>query len=89
MPDTLIVGLVQAGLLGPVVVWFMWRDGKERERINARETRQDERMDRMVEALNHLIRVTGLEVISRPHVAERMKDETRELIAAAEKRVGS
>lgn len=88
IPDTVISGVVQASVYGPIVLWFMWRDSKAGDRYVEREQRTDAQMGQMTEAINHLIRVTGIEVMSRPGVAQRMKDETQELLHAADNRRG-
>lgn len=84
--QTIIDPLLKAGALGAVVLWFMWRDGRERDRQAAREDRLDRRFDALVESVGHLIRVTSLEVMTRPSMTQRTKDELAELIAAIEHR---
>ena len=88
LSDDIVAALIQAGVLGPIVAWFMWRDGKERDRNEEREEKRDAKIDSMVEALNHLIRMTSIEVMSRPNIAERAKEDTRELLSAIEARRG-
>lgn len=88
IPDTAISALIQAGLLGPIVLWFMWRDGKERDRQMAREIKRDEQFERLHGTVADLVRVSGIDIMSRPNILERIKEETRELAEATEARRG-
>jgi hypothetical protein len=82
-----IIGpLIQSGVLGVTVLWFMWRDGEERKRRDAREQKQDARIDAMVQAMNHLIQMTGIEVLTRPTVVGRVKSDAEDLLAAIKNR---
>lgn len=72
IPEAVVAALIQAGPAGAVVLWFMWRDGKK--------------LDSLTEALNHLIQMTHFEVMSRPRLDDRSKDEMTEIMAAMERR---
>jgi hypothetical protein len=102
--DSVISALVQATLLGPVVVWFMLRDNREREQkarqdeamakallnreealarsLAEREEKQDARNEAMLDAIHHLIRITGIEVMTRPEAVERAKRDADEILRA-------
>lgn len=85
MPDFLLTALAQTGLFGPIVAYLIYRDNKERDRYIDREDRLDAKIDGIVMATNNLVRVTATEVLTREHVVDRMKDETRELLRSIER----
>jgi hypothetical protein len=70
--EQLLASLINSGPFGAIVLWFMWRDGKK--------------LDTMTEALNHLIQMAQIEVMTRPNLQERIKDEVEELMTALEER---
>lgn len=75
LPDSLLNGLSQAGILGAVIAVLFWRD-----------FRRDEKLDRLTESLNHLTRALTLEVLSRPTAITRAQDEARELQNAIDRK---
>lgn len=72
IPEAVVSALIQSGPFGAVVLWFMWRDGKK--------------LDAMTEALNHLIQMTHFEVMTRPRMDDRSREEMTEILAAMERR---
>ena len=72
LTDQLITSLINSGPFGAIVLWFMWRDGKK--------------LDTMTEALNHLIQMSAIDVMARPHLLQHTKDEVEALVAAVEAR---
>ncbi len=75
--DQLIASLINSGPFGIMVLWFMWREAKKEG--------DGKKIDVMIEALNHLIQMTHIEVQSR-NLPIRTKEELAGLMAALEKR---
>ncbi len=97
LPDSVVSALVQAGVLGPIVWWFMvqfrnertWQQTRDIAQADAaakREEKWADKMDSLVEAVGHLIRVTGNEVLTRPDAARRVREDTEELLSAVKER---
>ncbi|HYB97504.1 MAG TPA: hypothetical protein VEC57_00025 [Candidatus Limnocylindrales bacterium] len=70
IPEPVWTGMAQAGILAPVLIWFMWRDGK-----------RDEKLENIATSLNHLARGLALEVLSRPSAHERAKVEANDILS--------
>lgn len=99
IPDAAWAVLAQAGLLGPVVYFFMrWftrdremqvaRDAQLSKTLSEREHNVDRRHDEMLEAITHLIRITAIEAMSRPKQTDRAKQDVEEIMRAVAKRKG-
>lgn len=84
--DMVVTSLVQVGAVGAVLVWMMIRDGKREERDAARNDERDLKLDRVTDALNHLTRAISLEVLTRPNVVERAKNEAQEILTSIDQR---
>jgi hypothetical protein len=73
--DPLLNGLTQAGVLGVIIAILFWRDVKK-----------DEKLEKIVDALNHLTRALTIEVLSRPDAMKRAQDEAREIQAVIDRK---
>lgn len=82
IPESVVPALVQSGISGAMLVWFMWRDGQQRDQQNIRQTAQDQKLDQVFISINNLARATLLEVMSRPNVMARAKEEAERLLDA-------
>lgn len=71
IPDPLLNGLAQAGVLGLIVAVLFWRDFKK-----------DDKLEKLTASLNFLTRSIVLEVLTRPHLAKRAEDEAKEIHAS-------
>lgn len=80
MPDGVLPVIFQSGISGAMLVWFMWRDGQQRDQQNARQAAQDQKLDQVFVSINNLARATLLEVMSRPTVVARAKEEAERLL---------
>lgn len=93
LPESLLNSLTGAGVLGIVVAVLFYRDFKRDERDfkreesrNIREAKRDDQMERLTGALHNLIRISSIEVLTRPSVQERTQEEAREIHRDATKR---
>lgn len=75
------------GIAGLFCAFFMLRDlvqsQREAERERNREAREAKREDQfatVAKAVNHLTRAISLEVLTRPHVVQRARDEANTLL---------
>lgn len=71
----------QYGLPGLVIGYFVWRDYRQQLTAERRQSIDDGKFDKLVQSVNSLVRVTSIEVLSRPHVADRIKAETEEIVS--------
>lgn len=94
LPANLTDGLAGAGVLGTIIAILFIRDfvrdkrDFQREEVretarNEREKSRDAQMDKLTGAVSNLVRITSLEVLTRPSVSERMQEEVRELHRSA------
>lgn len=68
------------GLPGLVIAWFIWRDYKQSQSHDKRSESQDAKLEQLVQSVNSLVRVTSIEVMSRPQVVARAKAEVQEIL---------
>ncbi len=82
--------LLGAGVLGAIILMLFARDAiKEKREFdrealreaarNERDKNRDAQMDKLTSAVSNLVRITSLDVLTRPSVNERLQDEVREL----------
>jgi hypothetical protein len=94
--DSALESLKPYGIAGICVAFFMgrdlWRDARDAKREEDRERRRDDQATRLMEAverqtaaLNHLTQAMTLEVLTRPGVVQRAKDEAQKLQDAISK----
>lgn len=93
MPPGIGATLAQYGVLGAMVLWFMWVDKGRRDqdkelqiRQEQRQSVQDERLERVLAAVNNLTRATLLDVLNRPEAMNRAKEEARQMLDAIGKK---
>jgi len=91
--EAIFNALIQTGGLGLICAWLMWRDGKQQERLHDTETRREERhvetqheIRLQRQAIDDLIRMMGLEVLSRPDVARRAAQDAQAIVEAVKAR---
>lgn len=77
--DPLMTGLAQAGVLGCVVAVLFWRDWKKDEKLEKLIDSMNNNSAATTEAIHHLTRSIVLEVLTRPNVVQRAKDEASEI----------
>lgn len=87
--------IMQYGPLGVICGWLMWRELRQQERLfkidERREARHEEtqkeiRLQR--QSIDDLVRMMGIEVLSRPHVAQRASQDAQQIIEAVNARNG-
>lgn len=85
--------IMQYGPLGIICAWLMWRELRQQERIfkidERREARHEEtqreiRLQR--QSIDDLVRMMGIEVLSRPNVAQRAAQDAQQIIEAVKAR---
>lgn len=69
------------GLPGLVIAYFVWRDYRQEKHRDNRQEIEDARFDQLVQSVNGLVRVTSIEVMSRPDVSARARAETDEILS--------
>lgn len=94
--DTAVLNaIMQYGPLGLICAWLMWREVRQQERLykvdERREARHEEtqkeiRLQR--QSIDDLVRMMGIEVLSRPHVAQRAVQDAQQIIEAVKARNG-
>lgn len=84
---------MQYGPLGLICAWLMWREAKQQDRMikqdDRREVRHEEtqkeiRLQR--QSIDDLVRMMGIEVLSRPNVAQRAAQDAQQIIEAVKAR---
>lgn len=83
LPESWVTGLAQAGVLGIIIGILFIRDFMRDRHDHEREKKRDEQMERLTAALHNLIRITSIEVLTRPNVVDRVQEEVRELHRAS------
>lgn len=83
-------GLVEKyGLPGLVIAYFIARDYRQEKREEARQKLKDEseqaRFAQFQRSIDGLVRVTSIDVLSRPDVVARARAETEEILSALPK----
>lgn len=68
------------GVVGSIVLYLIYRDHQFTQRDARRANRQEQKLEQLTGAMNNLVRITSIEVLSRPHVAERARSETEEIL---------
>lgn len=94
-PDSLIQAVAQTGGFALICAWLMWRDGKQQERHHEYEMRREERHEETQkeirlqrQSIDDLIRMMGIEVLSRPQVALRASQDAQQIIDSVKARSG-
>lgn len=89
MPTDYTGALLQYGPLGLICAWLMWREAKQQDRIYKQEERREQRHEetqreiRMQrQSIDDLVRMMGIEVLSRPHVQQRAAQDAQQIIDA-------
>lgn len=76
--------LEKYGLPGLVIAYFIARDYRQEKREEARQIKKDEaeqiRFAQLQRSIDGLVRVTSIEVMTRPDVASRSRAETEEIL---------
>ena len=83
--DPMLSALAQAGTLGVVTAILFWRDFQKDKRLDKLVEVMNENSASAVAAINHLTRAITVEVLSRPNVVERAREEAREIQDAISK----
>lgn len=93
LPDVWTTALTQWGIPGVVLGFFMlvmWRDREYRQRQDElRDVREKEWIDELRmnrRSIDDLVRIIGIDVLSRPELKERVERDAQELVDAAKAR---
>lgn len=73
------------GLAGLVISWFIWRDYRQSSIDLKRQEAHDTKIDQLVNSVNSLVRITSIEVMTRPNVINRARAETEEILSGLTK----
>jgi hypothetical protein len=84
IPDGVVSTLAQGGVLGAMCAFLMWRDVKRESDRGEAELRREQKIDRLIDAVNHLTRSNLLDVMTRPNIVARAKAEAQEILEAVE-----
>lgn len=93
MPADFTSALFQYGPLGLICAWLMWREAKQQDRqyrqeerreVRHEETQKEIRLQR--KSIDDLIQMLGLEVLTRPEVAQRARHDAEQIVAAVKAR---
>lgn len=89
MPVDFTSALLQYGPLGLICGWLMWREAKQSDRAFKQEERREARHEETQreirlqrQSLDDLVRMMGLEVLSRPLVASRAAQDAQQIMDA-------
>lgn len=80
IPDVLVQALTEYGILGIILIWFVWREHKRADSDNDRQLRQESKIDALVSSMHDLTRAITIEVLTREHVQDRARAEASELL---------
>lgn len=69
------------GIPGLVIAWFVWRDWRQSQIDQDRQRIQDTKIDQLVQSVSGLVRITSMEVMSRPNIVARAKAEAEEIVS--------
>jgi hypothetical protein len=91
--DAILNAIMQTGAYGLICAWLMWRDSKQAERAHEHEMKREARHEETQkeirlqrQSIDDLVRMMGIEVLSRPHVAQRAAQDAQQIIEAVKAR---